>query len=261
MRRFFATLLLALLPVACGMTMPAAADWSVEAMNRTIDNANVMVNRGCSGTLIDRESLIILTAHHCVDDQYETIEREKISDEGVVTKEKVRIRRDGTITQIFFDGSESVRTVIYKVKLLASDKDKDLALVQVRAKTMQSAEAATIACTEPRRGEPIYVVGNPKGRLYSSVTKGIVSSLQRDYGLLPFDNANPAQPLMQVSAGVIGGNSGGAVYNAGGELVGVPVLANTTNEILGFAVPLPVIKQFLTDNKLERLFARCQPTP
>lgn len=253
MRTVFAAVAAAVLAIS-----PAAAEWSLKDMNRTIEQTNFLVNDGCSGTLIDATNRYVLTANHCIASQYEVIERETISDDGVIKKEKVRRLRDGTVSQLSFQGSESVKTITYKVKVVAVDRPRDLAVVQVLAKLPDS-EAAKLACDEPTRGESVYTVGNPMGVLYSSVTTGVVSSLQRDYGILRLGSAEDSKhSLMQISGGVIGGNSGGAVYNTNGELIGVPVLAHRVNEVLGFAVPLPAIKQFLKDNKLEAIYARCE---
>lgn len=243
----------------CALASVAHADgWPTTAMNRTIDQTNFQVNDGCSGTLIDVANRYILTANHCVDDQYETVEREKIDEEGVITKEKVRRLRDGVVSQRTYTGAEMVETAVYKTKLVAVDRKRDLAVVQVKAK-LPNTEAAKLSCTSPVRGEQIYTVGNPS-MLYSSVTTGIVSSLQRSYEGIRFgDNEQGAESLMQISGGVVGGNSGGAVYNVRGELVGVPVIANRVNEVIGFAVPLDAIKAFLTDNKLGGVFeGRCK---
>jgi S1-C subfamily serine protease len=228
-------------------------------MNQTIDNTNVLVNDGCSGTVIDVAQRYVLTAAHCVEDQYETVEREKIDADGVVTKDKVRRLKDGTVSRFVFDGGTSTIQSTYRVRLKAVDKASDLALLQVIA-PLSITEAAKFSCTLPQRGEQVYIVGNPMGSLYSSVTIGIVSSLQRDYALLTLDDMkldNAKQPLMQISGGVIGGNSGGSTYNNSGELIGVPVLGHRTNETLGFAVPLDVIKRFLSANGVEA-FEHCK---
>ncbi len=240
--------------------IPSGAQWKPGGMNRMSDDTNFLVNRGCSGTLIDIKSRLILTAEHCVDSQYETVEREKISEDGVVTKEKIRRLLDGTVSRITFQGATSVTTVTYKVKLLATDKSKDLALVQIKD-AYAGKQAAPIACENPTRGETVYIVGNPMASLYSSVTVGIVSSVQRDYGLIGVDNTNQQQALMQISGGVVGGNSGGAVYNGKGEIIGVPVLGHRTNEVIAFAAPLAAIKEFLSANKFGGLFEHCEVIP
>src|ERR1035437_9315720 len=107
----------------CLSPIVAHADWSVDAMNASIDQTNFVVNKGCSGTLIDLERKFILTAAHCVDAQYETKEREIVDEKGIVTKEKYRKLIDGSVTQIVFDGGESTRTTVYRVTLKAVNKD------------------------------------------------------------------------------------------------------------------------------------------
>lgn len=234
-----------------------AQSWSQADMNNTIDQTNFVVNAGCSGTLISVAERYVLTANHCVADQYETIEIEKVDDKGVISKEKVRRLRDGTVTQLEFQNSDAVRTVIYKVKVVAVDADRDLALLQVLSSLPNSMESK-LACDMPVRGDTVFVVGNPMGSLYSSLVKGIVSSNDRDYGMLRFGEADRAkQPLMQISAGVIGGNSGGSVYNSKGQLIGVPVLGSPVNEIIGFAVPLTAIKDFLKANNIDAGLYAC----
>jgi S1-C subfamily serine protease len=258
MKSFLTSVALCALLSSCAGAPAFADGWPVADMNRTIDQTNFQVNDGCSGTLIDTENRYILTANHCVNDQYETIEREKIDDEGVITKEKVRRLRDGTVTQFTFQGSENIASVSYRVKVIAVDRRVDLAVLQVRG-ALLAVPAAKLSCTNPVRGDQIYTVGNPK-MLYASVTTGIVSSFQRDYSSIKFGESEQAkEPLMQVSGGVVGGNSGGAVYNVRGEIVGVPVIANTVNEVIGFAVPADAIKKFLVENKLGAIFeARCK---
>lgn len=255
MRRYILTVLAIVLPLlAVAMCTPVrAAGWS--GMNKQIDQTNFVVNSGCSGTLIDLAGRYVLTANHCVEDQYETVEREKISDDGVVTRERIRKLKPGTVKQIYFNGASEIRETTYRTKLVAVDRNKDLALLQVVA-PLPNAEASKLACVDPKRGDSVFVVGNPMGVLYSSVVPGMVSSIQREYGTLGV-GAEDTEPLLQVSGGIVGGNSGGAVYDTSGSLVGVPVLSHRVNEVLGFAVPLGAIKDFLKTNKLESLYAHC----
>jgi S1-C subfamily serine protease len=127
---------------------PALADWPVAEMNKMIDQTNFVVNEGCSGTLIDLKNRLVLTANHCVTDQYQVVEKEEIDEDGEVTKKKVRHIKPGTVKQIDFAGSDSVREVTYRTKLLGNNKDVDLALLQINA-DIPNTIAAPIACKPP----------------------------------------------------------------------------------------------------------------
>jgi S1-C subfamily serine protease len=237
--------MLALTPLAV-----QAGWWPLSEMNAHIDQTNFMVNSGCSGTLIDLKERYVLTANHCITAQYETIEREKISPEGIVTKEKVRRMKDGTVSQYEFLNADSIRTVEYKVRVVKTDSSKDLALLQIMS-SIPNDRAAKLSCRDPVRGEMVWTVGNPLGSLYSSVVQGIVSSTERNYDGLQFSDAwNGKNRLVQISGGVVGGNSGGATYNDSGQLIGVPVVAHRNNEVLGFTVPRKDIQEFL-ENKVD----------
>lgn len=246
----------------CLLALPAAADWSGDRMNAQIDQTNFVVNNGCSGTLIDGKDRYILTAAHCVDAQYKTIEREEITNDGEVKKKEVRVLIQGTVKQIAFnDNGNEIREITYRTKMVVVDKFRDLAVVQVVA-PIPNTVVSKIACGDVKRGDRVKIVGNPT-MLYSSVVEGIVSSVERDYSAINFGETEQADKgLMQISGGVIGGNSGGSVYNDDGELIGVPVIADRARETLGFAVPVWAIRDFLKAKpELKGLVARCDPPP
>ena len=86
-------------------------------------------------------------------------------------------------------------------------------------------------------GETVYAVGNPLGELDFSMSTGHVSALDR---LITSDESGVPINMFQIDAAVNSGNSGGPVYNAAGEVIGIVTAkyASTGVEGLGFAIPI-----------------------
>jgi len=232
----------------------AHAQWPVRAMNKQIDQTNFLIDNDCSGTLIDKDERLILTASHCIAAHYDTVSREEVDKDGTVKEIKVRVTKPGTVSQIDFAGANEVHRSVFVYRVKANDPHRDLGLIQVVAKLPNTMQAP-VACEAPDRGDTVYAVGNPFAVLYSTVTKGIVASVARDYRMLGIDgNGDDEQPgdngLMQITAPIEGGNSGGAAYNDAGELIGVNVRASQVNETVAFAVPLEDVRKFLTENNV-----------
>jgi secreted trypsin-like serine protease len=220
----------------------------LKALNATVAHTNFLVNEGCSGTLVDATH--VLTAAHCIVDQYQMVKKDVINEDGTVEKKDVRVAKIGTVSQMFYKGPSVVQKNSYVYKIAAADRKNDLALLKLETEMDQP--AANIACTAPIVGEKIWAVGNSFAVLYSTVTNGIVSSLHRSYrdlhlqGDLGDSTDDGDHGLVQHSATIAPGNSGGALYNDNGSLVGV----NVRGAIGGFsfAVPLDDVSKFLTDN-------------
>src|ERR1019366_1657421 len=114
------------------LTAAPALAWDKAAMNAQIDQTNFLVNNNCSATLIDKDTGLLLTADHCIEGQYQIIEREKFDEKGKVTTEKVRVSVPGTVSQLFFHGTMEVSRVVYYFKIVKSgsmDNGIDLALI------------------------------------------------------------------------------------------------------------------------------------
>ena len=237
------------------LTAAPALAWDIKAMNEQIDQTNFMVNVGCSGTLIDEKNGYVLTANHCIMDQYEVVEHQKIDANGKVTIESIRVAKPGTVSQIFYNGPSEVQRVSYVFKIKASDAALDLALLQVQTK-LPNTGAAHLSCKDVVRGSPVYAVGNSFGILYSTVTNGIVSSVHRSYrdmsiaGQLGDLTDAGDHGLVQHSAAISGGNSGGALYNDAGGFVGVNV-RGAQQSGFSFAVPLSDVKAFLKSANID----------
>ena len=245
--------------VLWAVVLGAASAADMGYMNKVIDSSNVLVNSGCSGTRVDDVGDYILTAYHCVGSQYETVTREKIGADGTVTKEKVRVAKPGTVSQFRYKGPNEVQKNSYLYKIKATDSALDLALLQTQASIGGIVPA--MACAEPVRGDKVIAVGNSYAVLYATVTEGIVSSMSRSYrdlqlaGALGDETDDGEHGLIQHSAVIAGGNSGGALYNDNGEFIGVNVRGAASG--FSFAVPLQDIRKFLSMQQLDHLWKHC----
>ncbi|WP_418637137.1 S1C family serine protease [Winogradskyella sp.] len=107
----------------------------------------------------------------------------------------------------------------------AIDKENDLAVLSVPTLTEKALPMSNTV--SPEIGEKIYAIGNPKG-LSGTISEGIVS------GIRSFKDRN----LIQITAPISPGSSGGPVINNNGEVVGVAVGTLTSGQNLNFAIPI-----------------------
>lgn len=232
---------------------PAKAEWSIEAINKTIEQTNFIVDEGCSGTLIQINPGLILTNYHCIDSKVSTVEREVTLQGGTVVKKKFRKFDDVPVAQKTYDGFTLTGSANYIAEIVADAKTSDLALLKIKGKIPHHFAAPIIPDGVPvLRGERIYSVGNPLGN-DSTIVEGIISNANRAFDFPWTDGAR--LPMLQISGGIAGGNSGGALYNSSGLLVGVPAAGYRGANHLGFAIPMvEVIKPFLRENCFAETF-------
>ncbi len=131
----------------------------------------------------------------------------------------------------------------FKARIIGTDKTSDLALLKVEAEGLQ---AIPIGDSDKLRlGEWVLAVGNPFG-LTSTVTAGVVSAKSRSL------NANEVESFIQTDAAINSGNSGGALVNTKGELVGInAMLYSQTGSFAGygFAIPTTIMNKVVDDLK------------
>ena len=243
---------------------PALAQdaWPVDAMNRVIDQTNFVVDGGCSGTLISVPERLVLTNFHCVEKSISTIERDQVGDDGVVRRVKMRRLADLKVEQHSYVGFARVGTSSYVAEIVADSKARDLAVLRIKGPIPHIYASPLLPeGSKITRGERVYVVGNPALE-DATVVEGIVSNVNRTFEF-PWTGGEKLA-MVQFSGGIFGGNSGGALYNAAGELIGVPAAGYREATFIGFAVPIDVVKSVLRDNCLAQVFdehaddARCR---
>ena len=242
------------LPILCGAfiatTVPALA-WDIDTMNYQIENTNVIVSEICSGTIIDVKQRLVLTANHCITQNLTEVEKKTIDPvTGDITTKKMMERRPMFIET--WKRSTSDYTVIsaqrFVAKIVGWDEPSDLAILQVIDEAYMPTMAAPMASDSYTylRGKTVYAVGNPGIELDNSLTQGIISAPMRAFDVA--GNGNRTL-YFQHSASIMGGSSGGAIYNDNGELIGV-VSAGFKAMDAGLAVPIVETKKLLTKLKL-----------
>jgi Do/DeqQ family serine protease len=150
------------------------------------------------------------------------------------------------------DESDEINVVLndkreFKAKLIGTDPSTDLALLKIEASDLPVLPFSN--SDELKLGEWVLAVGNPFN-LTSTVTAGIVSAKSRDIGINP--DQMRIESFIQTDAAVNPGNSGGALVNTRGELVGInTAIASQTGSYSGysFAIPANIVQKVVADLK------------
>jgi len=151
----------------------------------------------------------------------------------------------------------------YDATIIGLDPSTDLAVIKIEAQNLPSLTYGNSDLV--RIGEWVLAVGNPFN-LTSTVTAGIVSAKARSINIIGSNAQNrnslfPIESFKQTDAAVNPGNSGGALVNTNGELVGInTAIASKTGSYSGysFAVPVNIVKKVVADiiefGKVQRAF-------
>lgn len=163
----------------------------------------------------------------------------------------VIISQDGYIltNNHVINGANSVKVRLrdsteYDATIIGSDSDNDIALLKVSATGLSPAtfgDSNSLAV-----GDYVVAIGNPLGELGGTVTDGIISALARKVTI-----EDTQMTLLQTNAQVNPGNSGGGLFNANGELVGIVNAKQSATEVEGiaFAIPINNVLDILSDLK------------
>ena len=166
----------------------------------------------------------------------------------------VIISEDGYIVtnNHVIDNAKSLRVKLYDgrvfdAKVIGSDPATDVALIKIEASALPTLPFGS--SDELRLGEWVLAIGYPMD-LQSTITAGIVSAKARSLGALGGERS--IESFIQTDAAVNPGNSGGALVNTRGELVGINTIIKTsTGSYVGysFAVPESIVRKIVVDLK------------
>ena len=167
-----------------------------------------------------------------------------VSSEGYIITNNHVIQDASEIEVILNDDSK------YKAKVVGVDPSTDLAVLKIEGENLQPIVLGN--SDQLKVGEWVLAVGNPFN-LTSTVTAGIVSAKARNINLLSDRTKQdfvPIKSFIQTDAAVNPGNSGGALVNTKGELVGInTAIASQTGSYAGysFAIPVNLVQKVISD--------------
>jgi Do/DeqQ family serine protease len=164
-----------------------------------------------------------------------------ISDDGYIVTNNHVIEEATNVEVVMNDNQR------YYAKIVGTDPSTDLALLKIKAKDLPFIRYGNSDGLGP--GEWVLAIGNPFD-LNSTVTAGIVSAKARNIGILRDRNNLQVESFIQTDAAVNPGNSGGALVNLKGELIGInTAIATATGQYSGysFAIPVSLVKKVMDD--------------
>ena len=131
-----------------------------------------------------------------------------VTSDGYILTNYHVVEDSSSITVTTYDGQD------YSAVLIGYDDDNDVAIIKIDAEGLTP---VTIGDSDDLRvGEEVYAIGNPLGELTFSMTRGIISALNREVTL-----SMGTMNLIQTDCSINSGNSGGALFNSKGEVIGI----------------------------------------
>ena len=162
-----------------------------------------------------------------------------ISDDGYILTNNHIVAT--TSSESYYEVSEATKLTVtlfndtneYEAKIIGTDEQTDLAVIKIEKTGLSKAEFAD--SDNIKVGEFAMAVGNPLG-MQSSITCGVISAVNREVT----DSDGKKFTLIQTDAAINSGNSGGALVNSEGNVIGINTLklSGTGIEGMGFAIPI-----------------------
>jgi len=221
-------------PAESAAPAPAATASYADAVNRAAPAVVSIYTRSLMPQATDPDIERRLGPRYLYRMEYDMGSGVIVSEDGYILTNHHVINMVQNIRIALFDGR------ILPATIVGSDPDTDLAVLKVNLSGLSPAPLA-----EPptvRVGDVVLAIGNALG-LSHTVTMGIVSATGRnDLHSLPYED------FIQTDAAINAGNSGGALINANGDLIGISTRklgANTGAQNIGFAIPISLAKRVM----------------
>ncbi len=182
-----------------------------------------------------------------------------ISEDGYILTNNHVVNSSSSSSSSFYEIEEANKVTVklynddneYEAKIIGTDSQTDLAVIKIEKDGLTAAELGDSSSVQV--GEFAMAIGSPLG-LDNSVTAGIVSAVNREVS----DNEGNKYVSIQTDAAINSGNSGGALVNSKGQVIGVNTLklSGTGVEGVGFAIPInstkEIYEQLIEYNKVKR---------
>lgn len=203
-------------------TVNVAASVYKKAINSTVSviARGSGVQRNGTGTMVSESGYLLTNAHVIMS---LSADHKTVLDES----QSIYIKSGKSATHV-------------SAELVYADPSIDLALLKTKENKLL--QPVTMELREPEPGEDVYAIGNSKGEGLC-IVEGIVSDTHRLVA---------GNEYVMISAPVTNGNSGGPVFNAAGNLIGIVQSGRADVSAMNYAIPVEVIRTFLSKAKQEK---------
>ena len=175
---------------------------------------------------------------------------------GVILDEEGLVITNWHVVATALDGAQ--RRVQVRLKdgrslpatIMSSSSDADLALLQLELPAGETVQPVTIGDSSSLMvGETVIAIGNPQGHA-NTVTQGVLSAIGRSITVRAPNGVRRYRNLLQTDAAINQGNSGGALLDLTGKLIGINNAMAVGSENIGFAIPVDRVREVFENDLL-----------
>jgi S1-C subfamily serine protease len=194
------------------------------------------------------QSVVTITSQGVARDRYSpfTVPATGVGSGIVVTADGLILTNNHVVA-----GAQSLTVTLasgdqFSATIVQTDAAKDIAVIRADATGLVPAQLGDSDAVKV--GETVLAIGSPLGEFTETVTKGILSALDRTITVADEQTGRPVQlsGLLQTDAAINPGNSGGPLINAAGQVVGINSAVSQSAEGIGFAIPINVAKSLIS---------------